>query len=109
MAKKHTHKRHALAHRRHAPENDAMNIAALRMYMLTLEHLALAIYRTGTDPKRPRYPGLRDKIASYIKDLRKFGKEGRVRDVRECDDPEDELCDGLCYPKGDCSRGRHEM
>lgn len=81
---------------------DAINIASLRMYMLTIEHLVLAIYRSDPSASRPRFVPLQKELARCLKELRKFAKSR----ARACPDPNDELCDGLCYPPGDCSRGQ---
>jgi hypothetical protein len=93
-----------------ASPKDAVNIASIRMYMLTIEHLALAIYRSDPSASRPRFVPLQKELAQYLKELRKFAKsraKSRGKSMaRGCPDPNDELCDGLCYPPGDCSRGQ---
>jgi hypothetical protein len=126
------------AHRPHKPKgktddvdrfevslHDALNLSALRIYMLNMERLTLLIYRTDSDEGRPYFPKLEDLLVSFIKQLKKFAADMpkpphfKAPDPHDHDhegdgkgpkggggcDPNDVFCpnDGLCHPPGDCS------
>ena len=84
--------------------DDAINIAGLRIYFLTMERLALLIYRSDPTPDRPRLEGLQKLLGQHVQALRKYAKAHSFNVAGDSGCPgEDERCDDtLCHPPGEC-------
>ena len=83
---------------------DAMNLATLRYYALTIESLIILAYRSDPDADRPKFGPLKTLLVKQIKELRALGTP-RQQAIRngDCPEPDDTRCkDGLCYPPPGC-------
>jgi len=83
---------------------DAINLATLRYYALSIESLMILAYRSDPDPLRPRFQALKNLLVKQMNELRELGTP-RPLAVRngDCPDPDDTRCtDGLCYPPPGC-------
>jgi hypothetical protein len=80
---------------------DAINLSALRLYVLTIEKLSLLIYRSDLPKGRPRFKGLEGVLANAIADLKAYGGPmAQSNSTAQCPDDDDLGGDGLCYPHG---------
>jgi hypothetical protein len=76
-----------------ADPRDAIALAALRWYALTIDRLCIEIYATD----RKKFEDLEDLLKSHVVALYKFGKGVKFTDEDEC--PEGYvMCNGLCAP-----------
>lgn len=92
MAKKQTSKR-TVKQDWVADPRDAIALAALRWYALTIDRLCIEIYATD----RKKFKELEDLLQSQVAALFKFGKNVTLADEDEC--PEGYImCNGLCAP-----------
>ena len=87
---------------------DAINLAALRLYAITIEELALLIYRSDPEKERPKFKPLQQVLAQSIRDLRNLskgekGKGGIKLSLPGCPDDDELGPDGLCHPPGSYS------
>jgi len=77
--------------------NDAINLATLRWYALTIERLLIEIYSTN----REKLPGLQHLLDEELRRLYAYSQSSEVRDDDECP-PGQTMCpDGLCAPSCD--------
>ena len=85
---------------------DAINLSALRIYVVTIEQLSLLIYRTDLDSSRPMFAKLQKVLGKTVKDLRKLAKEMEEQSQEitiRCPDGDKKCSDGLCHPPDECS------
>jgi hypothetical protein len=76
-----------------AKPEDAIALAALRWYALTIDKLCIEIYATD----RRKFMALEALLKSQVTDLLEFAKDTTQGDEDEC--PEGfVMCDGLCKP-----------
>jgi hypothetical protein len=79
-----------------AESRDAISIAALHWYAITIEKVCIEIYATD----RKRFKALEALLQSQVRDLYKFAKGVKGDEDDEC--PEGYvMCNGLCAPACD--------
>jgi hypothetical protein len=83
--------------------DDAINLSALRHYVIEIERLAQLIYYSDPTDDRQRFRPLCETLAHCIKDLRNYSKDRTVFQSDDCPGEFDLCDDGLCHPPGDCS------
>jgi hypothetical protein len=76
-----------------AKPEDAIALAALRWYALTIDKLCIEIYATD----RRKFTALEAKLKAQVTALVKFAKGVTAADEDECPDGY-VMCDGLCKP-----------
>ncbi len=83
---------------------DAINLATLRYYAISIESLIILAYRSDPSPERPKLGPLKALLVKHMKELRELGTP-RPTALKngDCPDPDDTRCtDGLCYPPPGC-------
>ena len=105
--KSHQHRKHQdrTVDWKAVPE-DAINLSALRIYVLTIERLSLLMYRTDADLSRPKFTELQKVFGTTIKSLRKLAKDMDKKNkgiAIRCADNDKQCPDGLCHPPDECS------
>jgi hypothetical protein len=92
--------------------NDANYLAAIRLFTLRIEQLAMVMYRSDLTKDRTNFHFISEPLAACITTLlenRKYfthpkADKGRLN---PCQDPDQVCDDGLCHPMGEesqCSR-----
>jgi hypothetical protein len=72
--------------------DDAMNLATIRWYGITLERLLIEMYSTN----RHKWPGLQERLNQDLKDLYDYFKSPDFADEDECPPGQTMCSDGLC-------------
>ena len=76
---------------------DAINLAALRWYVCTIDRLCIEIYATN----RRKYPKLAKLLKKQLNELKALGTSAKVEDDDECPPGFVKCDDGLCAPACD--------